>query len=193
MIRLGAALVLALILSGCDFASNYLERTQFEVQGDRLLMTGLITSYTPGQFERMVAAHPQVDTVVLRGIEGSVDDAAMIAMGYRLRALGLDTHLESYSQIYSGGAQLFLSGVERTMERGAIIGVHSWRDNRRDGSGYPRGSPKHGLNRRYVEDMLGSDAFYWFTLRAAPSNGMHILNEAEIAHYRLLTRPILAP
>ena len=191
--RLCAALALALILSACDFASNYLERTQFDLAGDRLFMTGLITSATPGQFERLIAANPQVETVVLRGIEGSVDDDAMIAMGYRLRALGLDTHLASYSQIYSGGAQLFLSGVERTMERGAVIGVHSWRDNRRDGAEYPRQSPQHALNRRYVEDMLGRDAFYWFTLRAAPSAGMHIMNDAEIAHYGLLTRPILSP
>ena len=75
------------------------------------------------------------------------------------------------------------------MEPGARIGVHSWYDDddEMDGVDYPRDAPDHELNRRYVEDMLGTDAFYWFTLEAAPADGMHYMTEAEIARFGLLT------
>ncbi|MFD2739890.1 hypothetical protein ACFSUD_09945 [Sulfitobacter aestuarii] len=191
--RAALALVALLALSSCNLAANYLESTEFRVAGSRLLMSGTITSATPRQFARVLAANPQITTLVERNVDGSVDDAAMIEMGYRLRRAGLDTHLDGDSQIFSGAVMLFLSGVERTMIRGAVIGVHSWRDSLRDGADYPATSPKHALNRRYVADMLGQDAFYWFTLRAAPSEGMYLLREHEIRDFGLLTRPIEAP
>jgi hypothetical protein len=191
--RLGLALILLVTLSGCDLVANYTESTAFRVAGTRLLMSGVITSATPRQFERIIAANPQITTLVERDVEGSVDDEAMIAMGYRVRALGLNTHLDGDSRVFSGGSQLFLAGVERSMIRGAVIGVHSWRSGRRDGAQYAQHSPKHAMNRQYVEDMLGNDAFYWFTLAAAPSGGMYVMREKEIIGYGLLTRPIENP
>lgn len=191
--RLGLALVLLAMLAGCDLAANYTESTTFRAAGTRLLMSGVITSATPRQFERVVAANPQITTLVQRDVEGSVDDEAMIRMAYRVRELGLNTHLDADSRTFSGGAQLFLAGRERSMIRGAVIGVHSWRDSRRDGAEYPRQSRKHEMNRRYVQDMLGKDAFYWFTLAAAPSGGMYVLRERDINGFGLLTRPIENP
>ena len=107
-----------------------------------------------------------------------------------MRELGLHTKLLATSSIESGGVDLFLAGIERTMVDGAHIGVHSWSDGIRDAADFPRDSPEHENNRKYIEDMLGRDDFYWFTIYAAPADGMHAMSHAEIEQYGLLTQPI---
>ncbi len=191
---LGAGLVGGLALFACEpiviTAMNLVETTQFTVDGDRLLMNGEINSKTYNQFVEVMAANPQISVLVEQEVPGSLDDDTMIRVAYKLRELGLDTHLEGDSQIYSGGVDLFLAGVRRTMEKGAIIGVHSWSDGFQDAADYPRDAPEHEQNRRYVEDMLGNDSFYWFTIYAAAADDILIMTEAEIIKHRILTGPI---
>jgi hypothetical protein len=187
--RVLGVLVLATGLAACALAQNAVDRTTFDVRGDRVLMAGIITSRTPVNFVQMLDENPQVTTLVATVMEGSLDDQATIDMGYTVRSRGLDTHLEADSEIYSGAVDLFLAGNRRTMSRGAVIGVHSWVDGFGEGSAYPRGAAEHRLNRRYIADMLGDEAFYWFTLAAAPSDGLHLMTENEIDRYGLLTAP----
>ncbi|WP_201342190.1 hypothetical protein [Abyssogena phaseoliformis symbiont] len=47
----------------------------------------------------------------------------MIKLAYYVRKQGLNTKLLSFSNINSGAVDLFLVGVERTMERGVHIGI----------------------------------------------------------------------
>lgn len=194
MILCGAALVAGGLLAGCNIVGsvigNQLELTEFSVDGQKLLMSGLINSKTLDQFETVFAANPDITTVVEGEIDGSIDDDTMIALAYRVRALGLNTHLTADSKIYSGGVDLYLAGVQRTMERGAVIGVHSWSDGIWDAADYPRDAPEHEQNRLYIERMLGDDAFYWFTIYAAPADGIHEMTDQEIARFNLLTQPI---
>jgi hypothetical protein len=182
---------LALGLAGCQqiavIAMNQITTTHFEVRGELLLMSGEINSKTLDQFEAVIAQNPNITTLVELDVPGSLDDDTMIALAYRVRKLGLNTRLTATSKIYSGGVDLFLAGVQRTMEPGAEIGVHSWSDGTREAKGYPRDAPEHEQNRRYIEQMLGSDAFYWFTIYAAPADDIHIMSELEIAEYGLLT------
>tara|TARA_R110002049_G_scaffold10127_2_gene50286 strand:- start:82864 stop:83439 length:576 start_codon:yes stop_codon:yes gene_type:complete len=191
MRRLAAACagLVLMLLAACGTIENATDGTQMQVQGRQLLLSGTITSRTAANFKRMLVANPQVDTVVLTQIDGSIDGAATIDMGYQLRALGMATHLRRDSVVDSGGVDLFLAGTRRSMAPGARLGVHSWRNGYREGSSYPAGSPEHQMTRRYVADMLGNDAFYWFTLQAAPSDGIHDMTAAEISHYGLLTQP----
>ncbi len=183
---------LALGLGGCQqitvAAMNQITTTKFEVQGQRLLMSGDINSKTLDQFEKVIAQNPDITTLVELDVPGSLDDDTMIKLAYRVRELGLNTHLTATSSIYSGGVDLFLAGVERTMEPGATIGVHSWSDGVRDAKDYPRDAPEHEQNRRYIERMLGDDKFYWFTIYAAPADDIHVMSDAEIAKYGLLTK-----
>jgi len=186
-----AICLLAPVLSGCTQIAvatlNQVQTTEFRVEGTRLYMQGEINSKTLRQFEEVYAAHPQITTLVELEVPGSLDDDTMIALAYRVRELGLNTHLTANSQIYSGGVDLFLAGVRRSMEPGAKIGVHSWSDGRREAKDYPKTAPEHEQNRRYVERMLGDDAFYWFTIYAAPADGIHLMSEAEIQKYGLVT------
>ncbi|WP_371171698.1 alpha/beta hydrolase [Aliiroseovarius sp. 2305UL8-7] len=179
-------------LSACEMiavtALNMIETTEFQVQGTTLLMTGEINSKTLGQFEEIYRDNPQITTLVELEVPGSLDDDTMIALAYRVRELGLNTYLRADSEIHSGGVDLFLAGVRRTIEPGAVIGVHSWSDGSRDAYDYLRSAPEHEQNRRYIEDMLGSDEFYWFTIYAAPADGIHIMSEREILRFELATQ-----
>jgi hypothetical protein len=176
-----------LLLGACAIADNAVDRTTLKVDGTRLLMSGEITSQTPANFERVLNENPQVRTIVQTDMAGSLDDEAVLEMGYLLRQRGLNTHLTARSEIYSGAVDLFLAGRQRTMQRGAVIGVHSWADGFGEGADYPRDAREHRGNVAYTRAMLGSAAFYWFTLQAAPSDGIHEMTQAEIARFGLLT------
>lgn len=174
-------------------AMNQIETTRFEVRGDELWMNGEINSKTYKQFVEVMDANPDITTLVEEVVPGSLDDDTMIKLAYEVRARQLNTRLLATSAIDSGGVDLFLAGVERSMEDGAHIGVHSWSDGRKDAVEYPRDSPEHEQNRRYIEDMLGSDDFYWFTIEAAPADSIHAMTNTEIENFGLLTRPIISP
>jgi len=187
----GALLVVG--LAGCGTLEivrlNNITTTRFQVEGTQLRMAGDINAKTYDQFLAIMDENPQIRVLVEDDIPGSVDDNTMIRLAYKVRELGLDTHLTGISEVYSGGVDLFLAGVHRTMEKGAKIGVHSWSDGVRDAKDYPRGSGAHEQNRKYIEDMLGRDDFYWFTIYAAPADGIHLMTVAEIRKYGLLTAP----
>ncbi len=190
----GAGLIVGLAVVGCEpiviTAMNLVEVTKFSVEGDRLVMNGEINSKTYGQFETIMAENPQIKVLVEQDVPGSLDDDTMIRLAYRVRELGLNTHLQADSQIYSGGVDLFLAGVQRTMQSGAVIGVHSWSDGVREAADYPRDAPEHEQNRKYIEDMLGGDEFYWFTIYAAPADDILVMTGEQIVEYGLVTGPI---
>jgi len=172
---------------------NLRTTTRFEVHRNEIWMDGYINSKTYDQFVNLLEENPQVTTLVEGIVHGSLDDDTMIKLAYYVRDQGLNTHLRSTSQIDSGGVDLFLAGVDRTMERGAHIGVHSWSDGSTQAKDVPVEDPQHRQNAQYIKDMLGSEDFYWFTIYAAPADGIHEMTEEEIIQYGLLTRPIMAP
>ena len=180
------------VLAACDMivvnALNLVTTTEFTVDGSDLIMNGEINSKTLDQFNEVMADNPSITTLIEVDVPGSLDDETMYQLVYRVRELGLNTHLRSDSRIYSGGVDLFLGGVERSIETGAELGVHSWSDGTNEALDFPRGSPEHEANRRLIEDMLGADDFYWFTIEAAPAAGIHIMTADEIETYDLITR-----
>ena len=180
------------VLAACDMivvnALNLVTTTEFTVDGSDLIMNGEINSKTLDQFNEVMADNPSITTLIEVDVPGSLDDETMYQLVYRVRELGLNTHLRSDSRIYSGGVDLFLGGVERSIETGAELGVHSWSDGTNEALDFPRGSPEHEANRRLIEDMLGADDFYWFTIEAAPAAGIHIMTADEIETYGLITR-----
>ncbi len=187
------AVAISFCLTGCGTivatSLNLVEITRFDVRGDEVHMFNEINSKTYDQFLAIHRANPNIRTVVEHDISGSLDDDTMIKLAYYVRKNGLNTKLTASSKVYSGGVDLFLAGVERTIEHGAVIGVHSWSDGFKEASDYPRSAPEHEQNRKYVEDMLGSDDFYWFTIYAAPADSIHRMTESEIERFGLATKP----
>ena len=98
----------------------------FEADGNDLLVNGTLNSRSLAAFEQAMSDNPDVTRLILLEVPGSVDDEVNLQLGHRVRDLGLDTHVTADSEIHSGGTDLFLAGVERSMEEGAVLGVHSW-------------------------------------------------------------------
>ena len=185
-VRLGIALAM---MAGAAVAQDC--EIDWAVQGNTILMRGEIGPDTLDAFYALIDDNEFVTEIALEQVWGSCDDEVMVELGYTIRELGFDTYLFADSEIYSGGVDLFLAGLTRRMEIGATLGVHSWSDGVRDGASYPRSSPEHDLNRDYLITMLGDDAFYWFTLEAAPADGMYEMSLQEIDRFGLLTEPAI--
>jgi hypothetical protein len=170
-----------------NFASD--ENISIKVKGEEAYINGEINTGALAIFKQMLSENPQVTTIVQGDMPGSADDNEMIALAYYVREKGLNTKLLADSAIASGGTDLFIAGVERTMEQGATIGVHSWKDqDGKDAADYPKESSEHDENVDYVNDMLGSEDFYWFTIYAAEADDMHQMTKGEITEYGLLTK-----
>ncbi|MCM1989163.1 hypothetical protein [Oceanirhabdus seepicola] len=173
---------------------NSKEITEFRVDGEMLFMNGEINSKTPKQLKKVVSENPQITTIVMLEVPGSNDDEANFPMCSWIREQGLNTHLTKESLVASGGSDFFLAGNERTMEQGAKIGVHSWSDTSgTEAKDLPKDHPDHEMNRKYIEDMLGKDDFYWYTIYAAPANDIYFMTEEEILKYNMVTQPIENP
>lgn len=169
---------------------NMLEITEFTINGDILYMSKEINSQTPDQLKNIITNNPQIQTIVMLDVPGSLDDEANFPMAYWVREQGLHTRLESTSHIASGGVDFFLAGVNRSMQDGAMMGVHSWSDGTSQAKDIPRDDQSHEMNRKYIEDMLGDDEFYWYTIYAAPADDIYYMTNKEITQFGLLTEPI---
>ena len=102
-------------------------------------------------------------------------------------ALLLDYEPVSFSvsgdgMVALGGTDFFLAGVKRTAEPGAMIGVHSWSGLIVEGAKVPKNDPEHQKYLLYYKAMGIPAEFYWYTLRAAPSGGMHWMSVEETFH-----------
>jgi hypothetical protein len=135
--------------------------------------------------------NPQVDTLVMGKMPGTKDADMNIRIAREIRKRGLKTHLPRNGFIASGAVDLFLAGVERTMECGGMIGVHSWGLT---GDRTQTISPKTmGVDHRqkfheaFLRDMGIDPAFYVFTRDSAEPDDLHFMTAEEIKRYGLLT------
>ncbi len=172
---------------------NTLDLTQYEIVETRMFLAGEFNTRTPAKIKSALTSNPQVRTLVLTDMPGSLDDENLYPFASWIRSQGYNTHLKKSSVIASGAVDLFLAGVERTMEKGARLGVHSWSDGKKEATDYPREHSEHDQYVDYTVSMLGSDAFYWFTINAATADGMHWMSDEEITRFGILTQPIIQP
>jgi len=185
---LKARLLTLAVVAGCGTVENMSQTLQLRVEGQTLRMDGIINTRALRQFVNVLDDNPALTEVVMGRVDGSLDDEVVAEMGYTLRERGLATRMEASSEVYSGGVDLFLAGVQRTVAAGAVVGVHEWETSFGSARDYPRGSKQHEPTRGYIEDMLGSDAFYWFTVEAAPFDEVHAMTRGEMIEYGVVTR-----
>ena len=175
------------LLAGC--AEDYTPLS-FVVQGDQIVATGTIDHTALSTFEEVIARNPNLRTLVLQNIEGSLDDDANVIFSRVVRAEGFNTVVPSNGLVASGGTDLFLAGNRRTLQPGACVGVHSW-----GGGGYvaaelPEDHPEHDRYLNYFLDIGVDEGFYWFTLDAAPAEEMHWMTAAEANRFDVATAPV---
>lgn len=162
-----------------------------EIKGNEAFLNGTLGTVTYPQIKDLTLNHPEVKTLILGNIDGSVNDAVNMHTGRLVREANLTTKVLANSEIASGGVDLFCAGKKRIVNQGARIGVHSW------GSGYytatdiPKDHPAHQYQIEYFTMCLGAKQgpdFYFYTLSAAPFSDVHWMKDNEIKDWKVATR-----
>ena len=161
--------------------------TEFEHTDGALVITGHLNNNTLEDLQETIAAHPDVHTLILLDVPGSVGDESVIDLFYWVNDRGLATHIPADGHVASGGTDLFLAGAERTIEPGARLGVHSWQQISGRTEGDDREAPEHQTYLDLYQHVGIPEDFYWFTLQAAPPDDMYYLTSHEIDTFNLLT------
>ena len=197
---------LAAPTTGCevtDTSCSYLVFKKSETDPTVAEVRGLLEESSPRLLMDFLVANPEVQTLNLIELAGSESDQGPRRTGYLIRAAGLNTHIPADSFANSGAADLFLSGVERTIElnpmnSGSGLGVHSW------GSGFvgsaillAENHPEHLPYVQYAGYMLNTESnpednganFYYWTV-CASGDDIYFSSPAELARYNILTSPL---
>ncbi|WDE07953.1 hypothetical protein SG34_014305 [Thalassomonas viridans] len=160
------------------------------VEGEQATISGTLGTQTYIDMQEMLNGQT-ITTLVFDSVDGSVNDAINMHTGRLIRQAGLTTLMPADGEAYSGGVDLFAAGVERKYQTGGKLGVHSWCCS----AGKPANElgedhEAHGAQLTYFREMMGAEKgpkFYFFTINAAPFDGVHIMSEAELSQYALVT------
>lgn len=164
--------------------------TTLEIKGNEVFLNGTLGTKTYQQFKDLIANHPEVTTIVLQNVPGSINDAVNMHTGRIVRAAGLTTKVLADSQISSGGVDLFCAGKERIIHKGAQLGIHSWGGEGISADDVAKDHPAHQYQITYFTMCLGKENgpnFYFRTLEAAPAGDMHWMSDEEIKAWKLAT------
>lgn len=161
----------------------------FSSNGTSLIADGVIDASTLDAYAIARATNATATRLDLPYVPGSDDDDANLVLSHQVRKAGLTTNVPTDGLISSGGVDLFLAGTKRTLSVGACVGVHSWEGGGIEGKDLPRDDEEHHKYLKYFNDIGISHELYWFTLRAAPANGMHWMTQEEVDTYDVATEP----
>jgi len=156
------------------------------------IMSGDINSKTPKHWDNFIKANAKINRIIMKICPGSADDEANLEVARAVRSQDVSIHLPADAEIASGAVDFFLAGTTRTREAGSKIGVHSWSDGRKDATDFPVGHENHLPYIDYYKEMgftqEDADAFYYFTINAAPAADIHWMTDTEIEKFKLLTQ-----
>ncbi len=181
------AIVCLVFLNSCEKAFIILsgDKPSIELKNGKAYINGILGKTFYKKFEKFLDENPEVTTCVLENVPGSANDEWNVKSCMLIHDRGINTELRSYSEIASGGVDLFISGHLRLIEDGARIGVHSWRDGKKEGIEYPRDDEEHQIFLEFFEQIEMDTAFYWYTLKAATADDIHWMTDEEIDFYQL--------
>lgn len=160
---------------------------EFFPSGEVATVIGRTDSYSHNLVKDFVRENPQVKTLILQSMPGTEDVVTNTRLVRDIREAGLSTHVPANGRIASGAVDWFIAGKTRTIDCGAMIGVHSW--------GSPLGArgdqtlfdPQRLMQRDFLKDMGVDPDFYEFTRAAAGPDEMHWLSVDEMLRFGLLT------
>jgi hypothetical protein len=124
------------------------------IDAHRAALVGSTDAATPGQFDAMLRDYPELSVIELVEAPGTSNDIANLALGRRIRAAGITTHVPDNGSVRSGAVELFLAGADRSMEPGALFAVHSWLDTQgREADDFGPDAPAHAMYIDYYVEM----------------------------------------
>ena len=165
--------------------------SKISVKGDEAFLSGDLGTITYRQIQQLISDHPEVKTLVLTQISGSVNDGVNIHTARLVREAGFNTKVLSDSDIASGGVDLFCAGNKRIVEQGAKIGIHSWCCyNDLTAVELPKDHPAHEAQINFFTMALGPKIgpdFYFHTLTAASFEDVHWMSDEDIIKWKIAT------
>ena len=184
------------VLSGCGSLdskpvedSDYDGLWNVEVSENAAYISGVLDSDLVSELEDLIRNYPNVTDLVLVDIPGSLDQQATMDAARLIRQLGLNTHIARTGYVLSGGVDLFLGGVERTIGAGAGVGVHAWTDGSSvRAAEVNMADPVHASYVNFYLEMGIPESFYWFSLSAAPASRIYFLSPEEMYDFEMATQ-----
>ncbi|TQV87185.1 hypothetical protein [Aliikangiella coralliicola] len=162
-----------------------------EINGDSANLSGSLGTNTYIQIDELIMRNPEVRTIVLKDVDGSVNDAINMHTGRLVRNAQLTTFMPADGEAYSGGVDLYAAGYQRKYETGGKLGVHSWCCvDGKPADQLGRNHSAHGAQLTYFRDILGETngpEFYFFTIEAASFENVHVMTREELDKYKLIT------
>ena len=160
-----------------------LHPAQIEVKGNEAYVDGTLGKLFYKKFKKTLDQYPQLTTVILLDIPGSVNDEWNVKTGKLLCKKGLKTMLTPNSIVTSGGTNLFVSGKTLAIAPGAKIGVHAWSEETKTALSFPKNHQAHQIFLDFYRAVEIDTSFYWFTLKAAPAEKMYFMSTTEIEQF----------
>ncbi|MEE4200856.1 alpha/beta hydrolase [Erythrobacter sp.] len=150
----------------------------------RAVIVGSTDASSPRDFDAMLRDFPGIRVLEMVEAPGTSNDIANLAVGRRIRAAGIATHVPRGGSVRSGAVELFLAGATRTLEDGAQFAVHSWLDNHgREADDVGAGDAAHRMYVDYYVEMgmsaPAARAFYAMT-NSVPHHSALWLGAQEI-------------
>ena len=160
----------------------------FDVQGTSAVVRGGTDSHSHNLIKDFVRENPQVKTLILQAMPGTQDMDTNRRVVMDLRSAGLATHVPADGRIASGAVDWFIAGNPRTVECGAMIGVHSWgsKTGERGDKTFYDGQLR--TQRYFLSRMDVDPDFYEFTRGAAGPDDIYWLTIEDMLRYRLIDK-----
>jgi len=191
------SMVVLFLNIGCGALPEELKKledlTIFKISNDEksIVLDGVINSSAYNVFKRLTDENPQIKRLEIVNCDGSINDDVNLKLAKYIYDKGFSTHLNDNGLVASGGTDLFLAGRKRTKGVNTKIGVHSWAGSNVTATDFPVGHKNHlpyikyyvsvGFTQQRAED------FYYFTINAAPAEGVHWMTALEIEQYIIVT------
>ena len=183
-----AVMLILGVITFLDVSKPYEHQLTFEVKGKSAIVRGTTDSHSHNLVKDFVRENPEVKTLILQAMPGTQDMDTNRRVVMDIRAAGLRTHVPADGVIASGAVDWFIAGSPRTIECGAMIGVHSWgtkTGERGDKTFYDN---QLRTQRYFLTRMSVDPDFYEFTRNAAGPNDIHWLSVEEMLRFRLITK-----
>jgi hypothetical protein len=162
-----------------------------EIKDNEAYLSGTLGTITYHQIKDLIKNHPEIKTIVMTNISGSINDAVNMHTGRLIHENGFTTKVLSDSDIASGGVDLFCAGTKRIVEKGAKIGIHSWCCvNDMKANKLPKEHPAHKYQIEYFTMAMGKGKgpdFYFHTLEVADFDDIHYMSNDEIKKWGVAT------
>ena len=179
------SILVVFLLSGCAASLDEQVKTEneltIEVEGNRAYLSGVLESDFTERLSVFLKKNPNITDLVLVDIPGALNQQATMEGARLIRRLGINTHIAPTGFVLSGGVDLFLGGVKRSIGAGAGVGIHAWTDGTKIKAAHVGiTDPVHAVYVNFYLSMGVPERFYWFSLDAAPSDRVYFLSPEEV-------------